>query len=161
MRAVVLESSPYFEARASVFRDLLFLALYEIADVTFPELIADIRTLAVKGSREMAALCLRELHRFVNNPVHVSDEDRFETYLLAIPDEMNREALIKAITRGPEELSMAETLWELLTVHGQHHRLLRSEAYRVYQTLYGEKLPFPYAEKGRVCLRRHLRRQRR
>lgn len=149
MRAVVLESSPYFEARASVFRDLLFLALYEIADVTFPELIADIRTLAVKGSREMAALCLRELHRFVNNPVHVSDEDRFETYLLAIPDEMNREALIKAITRGPEELSMAETLWELLTVHGQHHRLLRSEAYRAYQTLYGEKLPFPYAEKGR------------
>jgi hypothetical protein len=147
MRTVVLDRTSYFEARASVFRDLLFLALLRNRDVTFSDLVADIRWLAMHDQKEMAGCCLREMHRFVLNSVRVGDEDKFQSYLLALPEDLSREDLIKLMTGGPHKLEVVETLWEILTIHGQHHRILRSEAFRAYVTLYGEKLPHPYAEK--------------
>jgi transcription initiation factor TFIID subunit 2 len=147
MRAVVLENTNYFEARASVFRDLLFLALYE-KGVGFDELIAHLKSLVLDGHREMAALCFRELHRFVLNSPHIGDDNRFQTYLLALPEDMTREDLVAVITGGEHRLEIVETIWEIMTVHAQHHKILRAEAYRAYLTLYGDKLPAPYIERG-------------
>jgi hypothetical protein len=147
MRSVVLENTNHFEARASVFRDLLFLALIK-KGVLFEDLVADVRWLASNGSREMAAFCLREIHRFIHNSVHYGDENKFETYLLALPEGMTKEQLTRELTGGEHKLEIAETLWEILTIHGQHHRILRSEAFRTYVSLYGEKLPYPYGERS-------------
>jgi transcription initiation factor TFIID subunit 2 len=146
MRAVVLENTNHFEARASVFRDLLFLALAR-KGVLFEELVADVRWLVQNGYHESAALCLKEIHRLVHNSLHFGDENKFETYLLALPEGMTKEQLAREFTGGDHKLEIVETLWEILAVFGQHHRILRSEAFRTYVSLYGEKLPYPYEEK--------------
>jgi hypothetical protein len=144
---VVLENTNHFEARASVFRDLLFLALHK-REVLFEELVADVRWLAQNGYCEIAGLCLREIHRMIHNSVRFGDETKFDTYLLALPEDMTKDQLAKELTGGEHKLEIAETLWEILTVYGQHHRILRSEAFRTYVSLYGEKLPYPYDERG-------------
>jgi hypothetical protein len=147
MRLVVLENTNHFDARASVFRDLLFLAQAK-KGVQFEELVADLRGLAQNGSREIAAFCLREVYRFVHNSLHFGDENKFETYLLSLPEGLTKEQLTREMTCGDHKVEIAETLWEILTVFGQHHRILRSEAFRAYVTLYGERLPYPYEERG-------------
>ncbi|OHT07714.1 hypothetical protein TRFO_23983 [Tritrichomonas foetus] len=147
MRSVVLEDTNYFDCRASVFRNLLFLCLVE-KGVTFAELVSDVKTLCLHGNHEVAAMCLREVYRFILNSVHVGDQDHFQTYLLAIPEGMTNEQVKKFLTSGPRALDIVETLWEILTVYGQHHKILRSEALRAYTALYGEKLPAPYQQKS-------------
>jgi transcription initiation factor TFIID subunit 2 len=146
MRSVVRENTTHFEARASVFRDLLFLCL--AGKVPFKNLVADVKCLATDGFREMAAFCLREVHRFIHNSLHIGDENKFETYLLALPEGMQKEQVAKVLTAGDNQVEITETLWEVLAVHGKHHRILRSEAFRAYLSLYGERLPYPYEEKA-------------
>ncbi|KAH0795510.1 transcription initiation factor TFIID subunit 2 isoform X1 [Histomonas meleagridis] len=151
MRSVVIKDTNYYECRASVFNDLLYLALFD-KNVTYEELISDLRSLALKGFYDITSLCLRQLYRFVLNHVKVTDEDKFETYLLSIPENISKEDMIRKIILGNNALEIAETLWEILSVHGKNHKMLRSEALRVYTTLYGDKLPSAYLNyKNGIC----------
>ena len=151
MRSVVLEPTNYFECRASVFRDLLFLCIY-LKGITFAELVSDIKTLILQGESEMASMCLRQIYRFILNSVHVGDQDHFQTYLLALPEGMSRDDvkkfLIKDESNAEKSLEIVETLWEILTVYSKHNKILRSEALRAYTALYGEKLPEPYVKRA-------------
>lgn len=151
MRSVVLETKNYFDCRASVYRDLLFLCIRE-KGITFAELISDIKTLIDQGESEMAAMCLRQIYRFILNSVHVGDKDHFQTYLLALPEGMSRDDVKKFLisngNSGENGIEIAETLWDILTLHAKHNKILRSEALRAYTALYGEKLPEPYLKQS-------------
>lgn len=151
MRSVVLEPTNYFDCRSSVFHDLLFLCVCN-KGITFAELVSDIKTLVLQGEPEMAAMCLRRIYRFILNSVHIGDKDHFLTYLLALPETMSRDDVRKFLisngNSGENGLEIAETLWEILTLHAKHHKILRSEALRAYTSLYGEKLPEPYLKQG-------------
>ena len=146
MRSVLLEDTNYYECRSSVFRDLLFLCLYN-KGVTFAELVSDVKILCMQGALEMASMCLREIYRFILNTVHIGDNDHFQTYLLSIPEGMTSDEIKKNLTGGPEALEIAETLWEILTKFAKHHKILRSEALRAYTALYDSGLPAPYAQR--------------
>lgn len=147
MREIVLGEGHMLQCKAAVFRCLLFLALVNFG-VGFEELISDVHRLCIDGMREDAAVCLRELYRFLQNTLPYGEKDRAEGQLLCLPPGMTRDEQRHAVTDGPHALEIAETLWTILTEHAMYHAVLRSEALRAYTALYGRDTPKCYLERG-------------
>ena len=144
MRAVVQQNSNYYEARAIVFKCLLYLSMYpEEFKITFAELVSDIKRLADNRMYFVAALCLREIYRL--NGVYEGTGDRFESYLLFISKEKfpTRDSLKNFLINDKNyHDEIIETLWSLMTKSARHYSFLRSEALRAYTTLYGKECPY-------------------
>ena len=147
MRTIIFSDSPFLQAKGEIFRCLLFMSLIGI-NITYSQLISDIKKLCITGKKMVAAQCLRELYRFVLNTLPFGARDRFEGQLLCFPENVTKKIVIDLITKSEDALDIAETLWSILTIDAKYHSILRSEALRAYTTLYGQGTPAPFLDRN-------------
>ncbi|EAY10724.1 hypothetical protein TVAG_364490 [Trichomonas vaginalis G3] len=147
IRMIIFDDSPYLECKGTLFKCLLFFALMDYK-ISFSQLFSDVKKLASSNDKkDVAAVCLKEMYRFVLNTLPIGAKDKFECYLFFRPNKMTKEEVIKRMTMREKSLEIAETMWSIMTVDAKYHSVLRSEALRAYTTLYGKDTPLPFLER--------------
>lgn len=148
MRIHLREESCLFESKAAAMKCLLYLAFFGF-EIGYPSIICDLKILC-GYNKDAAALCIREIYRFIQNSCLEGNQDRFESYLLYLPSDTTKDTIINRII-SKEPLKIAETLWSILTIDSKYHNPLRSEAFRAYTALYGKDIPSAYLSHTKEC----------
>lgn len=143
MRNTILDNENfYLESKAKLFKCLLFLVQLGCFDITFANLVSDLKRLSEHNhTKEDAAFCFREIYRFVLNTPSSKSKDYLDSYLFCIPENKTRTDMINSLIKGECSLEISETLWSILTINSKNHCLLRSEALRAYSALYQMEPP--------------------